>query len=98
MTNYKTNAKQIKALVELYLSDEVVAKVFPQSCREELDRQWRAEGSTQEEIKDRWDFYLRDKGDKDAWTVALHFESKPYAWIDELYNRNLKDIQAMEVA
>ena len=98
MNAYRKNKKQIQALVELYLSDEVVAKVFPQSCKEELEREWRAEGSTQQQIDERWEFYLRNKSDKDAWIVALHFESKPYAWVNELYQRNRKDIKAMELA
>jgi hypothetical protein len=98
MNLYRKNKKQIKALVELYLSDEVVAKPFVESCKEELSREWAEQGSTQEQVDERWEYYLSTKGDKDAWIVALYFESKPYAWVNELYQRNRKDIKAMEVA
>jgi hypothetical protein len=98
MNEYRKNSKKIRQLVELYLSDEIVAKPFVASCKDEVDREWRAEGLTQEQINSRWEFYLANKSDKDAWTATLYFENKPYAWINELYERNRKDICAMEAA
>jgi hypothetical protein len=97
----KSNQQMIKALTALYLSDLELAETIPQHFQAELDRYNIKElGFTAEQVKANWDFYL---GTSTGYVraeriVNLYFSTKSYAWIKELYQRNRKDIRAMEAA